>query len=76
MIGTVYWDEEDKQRDVKKLCQSCQNSAKSHGFPGMKTIDDVALVSSQKIGHLHSFWHGDRTACGKDATGEEWWWRY
>lgn len=68
VIFNVWWeDDPTKTRVVTGWCKTCA------GYDGRP--DDVYLVSPQGVAH-HTHWeHGDRTACGHDATGPEWWWR-
>jgi hypothetical protein len=71
MIGKVWWDEEpEKKRIVTRYCKSCQRG----DTRDLNHIHFVDIVSPQGIGH--KFGPNEFTACGKDATGEEWWWRY
>lgn len=64
-IGTVYWEDMAKSREVVRFCPVCR--------PEGGTIDDVMIVS--RVGVAHESGGYGVTDCGKDATGEHWWWR-
>ena len=63
-IDVVWWeDDPTKTRPVIRGCLLC--------YP-LQDLDEVMLVSPTGIAHQAN---DDRTWCGKDATGPEWWWR-
>jgi hypothetical protein len=70
VIFNVWWEEDPtKTRDVTGWCKTCARSLELGGDR------DIYLVSPQGVAHHVDGWHGDRTICGHDATGPEWWWR-
>lgn len=63
----VYWaDEPERKRMVLGLCGSC---ARSRDFDA----SDYELLSPAGTAHVQA-WDSDKTLCGRDATGEQWWW--
>lgn len=65
-LGTVWFEETGEERVVRSLCKACR-------WVPIEPL--VRLVSPQGVAHEQAP-HGDpRTACGKDATGDDWWWR-
>lgn len=69
-LGTVYWEEADKERVVTGLCARCQTIHRDE----LLTLGDVMIVSPRGMGHLTGE-TGESTACGINATGDEWWHR-
>lgn len=68
-LGEVYWeDEPGRKRVVKRLCRSCR-------WVPLPPL--IRLVSPQGIAHEQGTYMQPEghTACGKDATGMDWWWR-
>lgn len=62
---TVHWAEEpERQRVVVGVCEVCDR---------IEPIDEVLLQLVSPSGLLHHA-KSERTSCGKDATGPEWWW--
>ena len=74
----VRFVETGEVRTVLGYCRSCATTDDSPiGWGTTRPFDweDVHIVSPSGTVHL-SHWDGcDRTACGKDATGERWWHR-
>jgi hypothetical protein len=63
---TVYWEEDpSRKRRVKSGCRNCLRS-----WLG----DEFSLVSPTGVAHSQHFDYHEKTACGLDATGEDWWW--
>ena len=59
----VYWEDESRPpRAVIGYCSACKTK------PG----ELVQLVSPRGFAH-HA--DGDTTLCGRNATGDDWWWR-
>lgn len=78
MIGVVYWeDDPERERVIRRLCRRCQASVDKWTLEKMESKKDVDCVSPKGIGHAGGLaWHTDgQTACGIDATGDDWWWR-
>lgn len=70
VIFNAWWeDDPTKTRDVTAWCKTCQR------FDPRGEEGEVYLVSPQGIAHHTDSEYGDRTICGHDATGPEWWWR-
>lgn len=69
-LGTVYFEETGEEREVVSMCKLCARVDPSFAY---ESIADVPIVSPSGVGH-HSSGYGV-TDCGKDATGEGWWWR-
>jgi hypothetical protein len=64
-LTTVAFEETGELRDVLRYCARCAT-----GFEGG---EEVEIVSPTGVAHCE---RGDeRTKCGIDATGPEWWWR-
>lgn len=74
--NVVYWeDDPSRTRVVKRICSRCQRFEERE-FGQRVTVENVAIVSPSGIGHVQGEgWNDDHTACGKDATGLDWWWR-
>lgn len=69
-LGTVWWAEEpERKRQVKRVCGPC------HHITAIASLDEVYIVSPAGIAHAESEIREGCTACGKNATGEDWWWR-
>jgi hypothetical protein len=66
----VFFEETGEERIVTHLCRRCKERTR---FPF--TIREAPLVSPRGVGHDQHDVYDDRTLCGKDATGERWWWR-
>jgi hypothetical protein len=66
VIETVYWEgEPERTRDVVWRCEVC--------YPNGDDGGHILIVCPQGVAH-----HVDdyaRTRCGKDALGDDWWWR-
>jgi hypothetical protein len=74
-IGEVVfsqWYDEDKG-ETRKVVGACATCYRGQELP--KTINDVMLVSPGGVAHHTDDQYGDRTFCGHDATGPDWWWR-
>lgn len=66
ILGIVYWEDDRKrERWVRRWCPICR--------PEGGSLDDVQIVSRVGVAH-ESAGYGE-TDCGRDATGENWWWR-
>lgn len=64
-ITVVWFEETGEKRDVLAYCLRC-----AQGWEGG---EEVEIVSPSGIAHCQ---RGDeRTKCGIDATGLDWWWR-
>ena len=64
-LTVVHFDETGAERAVVQYCARC-----AQGFEGGEEIE---IVSPSGIAHCQ---RGDeRTKCGIDATGPNWWWR-
>jgi hypothetical protein len=61
----VVFEETGEEREVVGYCRVCHAASE----------EDVMLVSPQGVAHHADWFEGDRTDCGHDATGPEWWWR-
>lgn len=65
---TAHWDEEpSRYRIVLGRCKRCEATMAERG-----THDPFLVISPKGKAHI-----GDdygMTACGLDATGDEWWW--
>lgn len=72
-MGFVFWeDDPELKREVLRGCARCLRTWYGHV---LTDLADVMIVSPSGIGHIQN-WDGDeRTACGIDATGTDWWWR-
>ena len=69
----VTFDESGEQRVVTGLCWRCQSTDRYVPFRELK---DAQIVSPTGLGHLGHRWIGsERTACGMDATADNWWHR-
>jgi hypothetical protein len=66
-FGVVVFEETGEERKVVRFCRKCD--------AGRACGKDVAIVSPRGIAHEQHEWHTERTACGKDATNPDWWWR-
>ena len=67
----VWWEEEPtRRRRVVRFCKRCRV------WPiKQATSENFHIVSPRGTAHLaHEFSEGN-TACGKDATGKDWWWQ-
>jgi hypothetical protein len=64
-------------REVKRACRSCSRSLP--GDPADAALDwNPPILSPSGIGHAgqdDGRQGSERTACGKDATGDGWWHR-
>jgi hypothetical protein len=64
-LGTVYWEGEPaRERMVRRWCLICR--------PEGGSINDVQIIS--RVGVAHESAGYGVTDCGRDATGENWWW--
>ncbi len=53
--------------DVTKLCSVC-------GVTEAEVDQGYVLVSPRGIAHHGHSWRTGDTVCGRDATGQRWWW--
>lgn len=68
-LGAVYWEEEpERERVVLRGCPVC--GRREHPI---NDLSDVMIVSPRGVAHHSDGW--GVTICGRDATGENWWWR-
>lgn len=58
----VVFEETGEEREVVAYCRRCKTDR-----------DDFGIVSPRGMAHHSDGYEG--TACGMDATGENWWWR-
>lgn len=68
----VYWEEDgSRTRALRGLCRVCFHRTLTWREQ-QEALRDAQLVSPTGLVH-----HADegRTFCGKDATGDDWWWR-
>jgi hypothetical protein len=67
----VFWeDDPEKKRAVLGLCQRCKATREVQWNGG-----DFHIVSPMGTAHWGAEHNEGYTACGIDATGENWWWR-
>lgn len=76
MTYTVYWeDDPTRAREVTGICTTCQRIM-IKDYDIMLKRESVMIVSPTGLGHAQgNYPNDDHTLCGKDARGEEWWWR-
>ena len=72
----IYWEgEPGRTRIVRSICAPCQKFMVRE-FGMRLRIEEPGIVSPRGVMHAQGEYpNEDRTACGKDATGEDWWWR-
>lgn len=73
--GAIYWEDDPlRTRRVRGICRVCQRfMSREYGME--ISVGNAGIVSPSGIAHAqHDFRH-EETACGKDATGSDWWWR-
>lgn len=58
----VVFEDTGEERKIVRDCRRCNNPA-THGLP---------VISPTGVAHIVA--GGERTFCGKDATGDGWWW--
>lgn len=63
----VFFEETDKALRVVRACRVCESSC------GPIDLDHPMIVSG--LGLVHCSKGYGETCCGKDATGDGWWWR-
>ena len=71
-LGTVYWEESTKEREVTHVCSRCQERAR---YGRITDLGDVSIVGPRGVAHIQHEWNLERTLCGRNATGTDWWWR-
>lgn len=64
--GILREQEEMPRPEVKRLCRRCRPKL----YPGDASAN-LVIVSPLGTGHWGD---GGSTQCGRDATGERWWW--
>jgi hypothetical protein len=70
-LDVVWWeDDPSKTRDVLTFCRRCARTWTVFEHGG-----EVQIVSPGGTGHSGAEHNEGYTACGIDATGDEWWWR-
>jgi hypothetical protein len=75
-LGTVFWEDTGHEREVTGFCERCQRSvSQGNHTRRMSDYSDVMIVSPSGLAHAGHEIHHERTACGLDATGPDWWWR-
>lgn len=62
----VYFEETGEEREIKSLCRACAKTDEARFAPPSQGV-----VSPTGVEHIGL---NGNTACGKDATGDEWWW--
>lgn len=70
----VYWeDDPTRTRAVTHVCGTCSRFLRrEYG----RTLDyNGHIVSPTGTVHVQHDFNEGHTACGKDATGDGWWWR-
>ena len=65
----------NEQRTIVGVCNRCVERSGRFGEPTL-TIDDAQIVSPAGYAHAQSYDDTERTLCGKDATGQKWWWAW
>ena len=73
----VHWEEEpERKRKVTGFCENCQRSvSQGNHTRRMSSLTDIQIVAPSGLAHAGHWEFTDKTACGLDATGPEWWWR-
>ena len=74
MTYLVHWvDEPGRTRAVTHICAVCKRFLKrEYGL----TLDyDSHIVSPTGRAHVQADHNEGYTACGRDATGLDWWWK-
>jgi hypothetical protein len=61
---TATFIESGETREVVRDCKVCRSAPEVYGD---------GVLSPSGIAHIVAG-YGDHTLCGKDATGESWWW--
>ena len=61
-VRTVTFDETGETRDVLRDCKVCRRHAEVYG---------TGVLSPSGVAHITEY---EDTLCGKDATGDGWWW--
>lgn len=71
----VYWDDDSgRSRVVRGVCMVCHSYMRRE-YGVSITRGSAPIVSPSGLAHAgHDHIDGD-TACGKDATGPDWWWK-
>lgn len=67
----ITFEETGEERKVTRMCEVC------YKFAG-RYLDytSMDIVSPGGVGHFAAEDNEGYTHCGKDATGDNWWWRY
>lgn len=69
----VIFEETRVVRKVIGVCKTCQKFEMREW--GQKlSVDCPRIVSPLGLVHGHHEIHSGNTSCGKDATGDNWWW--
>jgi len=68
MTRTVFFEDTGEERELKGFCSVCYPEA-----PLTWRDVDIDIVSPS--GTVHALGGWGNTVCGRDATGESWWWR-
>lgn len=71
---TVYWeDDPGRTRVVQRACKVCRRFLlREYGV--FLSATNVSIVSPSGLAHCQHDSNEGHTACGKDATGPDWWW--
>jgi hypothetical protein len=70
----VYWEEQpERTREVVGVCKVCARYGEF--WYGVTLGQDIPFHVVSPTGLAHSSSGDGVTDCGKDATGDDWWWR-
>lgn len=64
-ITVVWFEETNEQREVWRYCRRCAQ--------GPEGGEEIEIVSPSGTAHCSDGY--ERTKCGINATGVDWWWR-
>jgi len=71
MPYVVFFEETSEERVVTHVCRRCLERS---DFPF--TVREAPVVGPRGVAHNLQWKNDERTLCGRNATGEKWWWRY
>ena len=54
------------------VCSRCQERTR---YGRITDLGDVSIVGPRGVAHIQHEWNLERTLCGRNATGTDWWWR-
>jgi len=74
MSRAVWFEETGERREIVGVCARCKERSGRYGEPVLSEYD-ACIVGPRGVAHSQSYTHPERTLCGRDATGESWWWR-